>query len=91
MNLISLFVVRSFPSREVSPPDNGKHLSSMNDDLTTVCENPPIMTEEEADKLINLAATILQSRIRGFLVRRKFDYRTFKRTHAAASKIQALW
>ena len=54
-------------------------------------EDLPIMSEEEANKLIDLAATILQSHIRGFLVRRKFDYRDFKKRHTAASKIQALW
>lgn len=76
-------------SWEASPPNND--MPSMADDLTNVSVDMPIMTEEEANKLINLAATILQSHIRGFLVRRKFDYRNFKRMYTAASKIQALW
>ena len=54
-------------------------------------EDLPIMTEEEANKLIHLAATILQAHIRGFLVRQKFDFKDFKRKHEAASKIQAFW
>lgn len=54
-------------------------------------EDFPIMTEEEANKLIHLAATILQAHIRGFLVRRKFDFKNYKQKHDAASKIQALW
>ena len=71
-------------SWEVSPPSDAGDQSTMSEDL-------PIMSEEEANKLIDLAATILQSHIRGFLVRRKFDYRDFKKRHTAASKIQALW
>ncbi|XP_028414021.1 protein PFC0760c-like [Dendronephthya gigantea] len=63
----------------------------MVDDPSNMSDDLPIMTEEEANKLINLAATIIQSRIRGFLVRRKFDFSKYKRIHIAASKIQALW
>ena len=78
-------------SWDTLPPSDAGDVSIMSDGLTNKSEDLPIMSEDEANKLINLAATIMQSHIRGFLARRKFDYRNFKRMHAAASKIQALW
>ncbi|XP_046847336.1 uncharacterized protein LOC124440955 [Xenia sp. Carnegie-2017] len=58
---------------------------------TNVENEFPMLTEEEASKLINLAATILQAQIRGFLVRRRFNFIEYKRLNVAAMKIQAAW
>lgn len=79
------------PSKTGGIPSASEDIPSVHDDATDTSEELPIMTEEEANKLINLAATILQSHIRGFLARRKFDYRVYKRVNVAACKIQALW
>eukprot|EP00794_Sanderia_malayensis_P000186 gene186-799_t len=47
------------------------------------------MTAEEAVRLLNLAAAMIQAYVRGFLQRRK--YQTFMKRFKAATKIQAAW
>lgn len=68
-----------------------KNAKNVSDCRTNVENEFPMMTEEEASKLINLAATILQAQIRGFLVRRRFNFIEYKRLNVAAMKIQAAW
>ena len=54
-------------------------------------EDDPIMTEEEAFRLLSLAATIIQARVRGYLVRKTFDFCQYRRQKYAAACIQAAW
>ena len=54
-------------------------------------EDDPIMTEEEAIRLLSLAATIIQAHVRGYLVRKKFDFCQYRRRNYAAACIQAVW
>lgn len=49
------------------------------------------MTEEEAIRLFSLAATIIQAHVRGYLVRKKFDFCQYRRRKYAAASIQAVW
>lgn len=49
------------------------------------------MTEEEAVRLLSLAATIIQGHVRGYLVRKKFNFCQFRRRKHAAACIQAAW
>lgn len=49
------------------------------------------MTEEEAIRLFSLAATIIQAHVRGYLVRKKFDFCQYRRRNYAAASIQAVW
>lgn len=49
------------------------------------------MTEEEALRLFSLAATIIQAHVRGYLVRKKFDFCQYRRRKYAAACIQAAW
>ena len=49
------------------------------------------MTEEEAIRLLSLAATIIQAHVRGYLVRKKFDFCQYRRRKYAAASIQAVW
>jgi len=51
----------------------------------------PIMTEEEALRLLSLAATLIQAHVRGYLVRKKFDFFLYRRQKNAATCIQAAW
>nr|XP_058957388.1 uncharacterized protein LOC131784584 isoform X1 [Pocillopora verrucosa] len=51
----------------------------------------PIMTEEEALRLFSLAATIIQAHVRGYLVRKKFDFCQYRQRKYAAACIQAAW
>ncbi|XP_048577252.1 uncharacterized protein LOC116601131 [Nematostella vectensis] len=53
--------------------------------------DPPIMTEEEAMRLISLAATIIQARVRGFLVRQRLHFQEYRARKNAAVVIQAAW
>ena len=48
-----------------------------------------IMTAEEAMRLLNIAATLLQSNVKSYLQRQK--YKTILKRHKAAVKIQAVW
>ena len=50
-----------------------------------------MMTEEEAIRLLSLAATIIQAHVRGYLVRKKFDFCQYRRRNYAAACIQAVW
>ena len=54
-------------------------------------QDDPIMTEEEAVRLLSLAATIIQAHVRGYLVRKKFNFCQFRRRKHAAACIQAAW
>lgn len=54
-------------------------------------QDDPIMTEEEAVRLLSLAATIIQAHVRGYLVRKKFNFCQFRRRKRAAACIQAAW
>ena len=54
-------------------------------------QDDPIMTEEEAVRLLSLAATIIQAHVRGYLVRKKFNFCQFRRRKHAAACIQATW
>ena len=48
-----------------------------------------VMTAEEAMRLLNIAATLLQSNVKSYLQRQK--YKTMLKRHKAAIKIQAVW
>lgn len=48
-----------------------------------------IMTAEEAMRLLNIAATLLQSNVKSYLQRQK--YKAMLKRHKAAIKIQAVW
>ena len=54
-------------------------------------QDDPIMTEEEAVRLLSLAATIIQAHVRGYLVRKKFNFCQFRRRKHAVACIQAAW
>ncbi|XP_067027627.1 uncharacterized protein [Acropora muricata] len=54
-------------------------------------QDDPIMTEEEALRLLSLAATLIQAHVRGYLVRKKFDFFLYRRKKNAANCIQAAW
>ena len=54
-------------------------------------QDDPIMTEEEAVRLLSLAATIIQAHVRGYLVRKQFNFCQFRRRKHAAACIQAAW
>lgn len=54
-------------------------------------QEDPIMTEEEALRLLSLAATIIQAHVRGYLVRKKFDFCQYRQQKNAAACIQAAW
>lgn len=54
-------------------------------------QDDPIMTEEEALRLLSLAATLIQAHVRGYLVRKKFDFFLYRRKKNAATCIQAAW
>ena len=49
------------------------------------------MTEEEALRLLSLAVTLIQAHVRGYLVRKKFDFFLYRRKKNAATCIQAAW
>ena len=59
--------------------------------LFLLTQDDPIMTEEEAVRLLSLAATIIQAHVRGYLVRKKFNFCQFRRRKHAAACIQAAW
>ncbi|XP_031569041.1 uncharacterized protein LOC116303604 [Actinia tenebrosa] len=64
---------------------------AVSDEQDNKAEPPPIMTEEEAFGLINLAATIIQAHVRGFLVRCKMHFHEYRQRNRAAALIQATW
>lgn len=66
-------------------PNNWKH------DVQQSPRTPStvIMTAEEAMRLLNIAATLLQSNVKSYLQRQK--YKTMLKRHKAAIKIQAVW
>lgn len=67
----------------VPPSDVEETQQTQSDDL--------IMTEEEAIRLFSLAATIIQAHVRGYLVRKKFDFCQYRQKKYAAACIQAAW
>ena len=64
---------------------------NLTNSILLLIQDDPIMTEEEALRLLSLAATLIQAHVRGYLVRKKFDFFLYRRQKNAATCIQAAW